>query len=185
MSLDANLKQQIRSRVEERMEKVWGIQQQSLEKVSGYLTHVIGRQYQVLNRFAAKQSSLRQKKKQVRHHFKEWLQEKITEVSDHAPLPLERNSVMLKEFVDSSFESLDRIEEVFEEKVIQAMRTVLHKNKEMIDVTIHKTSSALESYHNNMNTQVKDHLATQFPLTEDEHFAVARDITNLVVKKTL
>ena len=185
MPLEAHVKQQIRFEIENTVEQAWELQKQALQTTSGYLKNVVGRQYQKFNHWEAKRRHLRQKRKVVRSHWKEQLAATLEQVSALTPVPFEKDSKTMQQLLDLPFASVDRVEEVVEETAMQLMRKALHKNREIVDATIHKTTSTLESYHQNLNQQLKDHLAAKLPFTEEERFSAAKDITSVVTKKSL
>ncbi|MGK5092463.1 hypothetical protein WDW89_10685 [Deltaproteobacteria bacterium TL4] len=178
MTYEPHVKQQIRYQVETSLDEVYRLQNDALQVASDYIRQMVVWQYQRFNRLDAKRSHHRHQRKEILTHWKGVADRTFDGLTKHAPFS--KSLASLKPALDLPFKGIDFIEHQIDVKVYGRVDNYLNWNSQLVDKLINEAFRRMELQQKQWRGKIKDELATRFPISEEEHLALARDITNLI-----
>ena len=178
MALDPHMKQQIRSQVETGLEEVYHVQNDAMKMISDVAHEMMVRQYQRLNRVESKRKERKAKRQKFLGRIQTAADRSLDRLSEFTPIP--GTLIPFRFLVGVPFRGIEFLELQIDTQIYYRLNKTLTKNTELVDHIIEKLTKKLDEYQLSWKTKVKEELALRFPLSDEEHLALARDITELV-----
>ena len=82
--------------------------------------------------------------------------------------------------MDMPLKGADVIDGKLDDALMKRLNKRLNGNRELVNRLMRWASSELETHQKLMNERINTELAGKLPVSEDEHFALAKDITHMV-----
>ncbi|MBF0239513.1 MAG: hypothetical protein HQM12_17560 [SAR324 cluster bacterium] len=178
MALDPYAKQQLRKQAEVSVEEICRWQNEVLKVASEYAKDVIVRQYQTFNKVECKRRNNKAKRKNQLNKWKNNVDRSLGNILGFTPLAQHLPSI--QPLLDLPIKGIDFVEDRIDQVIFERIDHYLGANRVVVDKLIEQAFQKLGTYQQAWGDKVKEQLASKFPVTEEEHLALARDITHLV-----
>lgn len=180
MALEPHVKQQIRFQIEASLEDFYKLEEKSLGIVGTCLNRGIATQYQLFNRFKSKRKNQKEKQKQLMLHWEELVDKTLVQISSSVPNPVSKRINPLRKLVSLSRKKIEQAQDNVDEVLVDYIQKQLNNNREMVDRFLNWAQTEVKDHQQTMSSRIKEQLSNRFPVSDEEHFALAKDITHLV-----